>query len=113
MKIHPQIKKLIDSCKQAGIEKLAGNEQKILFILKNNGATQTEAIITLHLGFNIIDEAEKIVYASEMWEKEPLQDIAYQTFLYMNYNPDDPDFYYDENKIKFSLNPPPDTKKNE
>ncbi|MDX1935517.1 MAG: hypothetical protein SFU21_00290 [Flavihumibacter sp.] len=106
MKIHPQIGKFIDFLKEAGIDELTGNEDKILSILKDNGATQTEAVITLHLGFNIIDEgAEKIVYSSDLWEKEPLQDIAYQTFLYMNYNPEDPDFFYDENKVKFSLLP--------
>lgn len=27
-------------------------------------------------------------------------------FLYMNYNPEDPNFSYDENNVKFSLLPP-------
>ena len=104
MKIHPRIRDFIDLLKVAGIENVSGNEEQILAILKNSGATQTEAIITLHLGFNIVDEeAEKIVYPSKIWEREDLQDIAYQTFLYMNYNPADSDFSYDDNKVKFSL----------
>ena len=104
MKIHPQISKLIDLLKEAGINELIGNEKKVLLILKDKVATQTEAVITLHLGFKIIDEeAEKEVYLSELWEKESIQDIAYQTFLYMNYNPSDSDFSYDDNNVKFSL----------
>lgn len=87
MKIHPKIRKFIDLLKEAEIDELPANKEKVLSILKNNGATRTEAVITLHLGFNMIDEeAEKVVYLSELWEKEPLQDIAYQTFLYMSYN---------------------------
>ena len=110
MKIHPKIQNCIDSLKEAGINEIRGNE-KALVHLKEIGATQTEAVIAFHLGFNIsIGEAEKIVYPSGVWERESLADIAYQTFLYMNYNPDDPDFHYDENSVKFSLLNPPDKK---
>ena len=104
MRIHPQIRKFIDVLKEAGIDELSGKEKEALSILKDNGATQTEAVITIHLGFNIIlGEAEKIVYPSKVWEREDLQDIAYQTFLYMNYNPADSDFSYDDDKVRFPL----------
>lgn len=107
MKVHPKICKYIDLLKKAGVSQIKNNEEKVLTLLKKDGATQTEAIITLHLGFNIdMGESEKIVFPSKIWERESLQDIAYQTFLYMNYNPDDPDFYYDEDSVKFSLIPP-------
>lgn len=114
MKIHPKISGYITLIKEDGVNEIKNNEQKVLILLRDNGATQTEAIITLHLGFNIgIGESEKIVFPSGVWERESLQDIAYQTFLYMNYSPDDPDFYYDEDRVKFSLTPPPDNKNNE
>jgi hypothetical protein len=109
MKIHPKISKYIKLLKEAGITKVENNEKEVLTLLKRNGATQTEAIIVLHLGLNIgIGESEKIVFPSNVWERESLQDIAYQTFLYMNYNPDNPNFYYDEDSLKFSLIPPPE-----
>jgi hypothetical protein len=111
MKIHPQVQTLINFLKDEGIDELLSNERKALKILKNKGATQTQAVVALHLGFNITDEkAEKIVYSSDLWEREDLQDIAYQTFLYMNYNPEDTDFSYDEHSVKFSLIRQPDKK---
>lgn len=104
MKIHPKIRHLIDCIHEAGIDDVSGNETKVLSILKNTEATQTEAVITIHLGFNVVlAEAEKIVYPSKVWGREELSDIAYQTFLYMNYNPSDSDFSYDEEKVRFSL----------
>ena len=63
---------------------------KTLMLLKQNGATQTEAIIAYHIKFEVaLEDVEKLVYSSNIWEKESLQDIAYQTFLYFNYNHDD------------------------
>jgi hypothetical protein len=107
MKIHPKIEKLINVIKVNGINEISNNHKPIINILKKYGATQTEAIITIHLGFSAtLENAEKIVYASNVWEKEPLQEIAYQTFLYMNYDPDDPDFSYNPTSIKFPLIPP-------
>lgn len=109
MKIHPTISKYINLLKEAGILKVENNERKLLTLLKENGATQTEAIIVLHLGYNNdLGEGEKMVFSSNVWDREDLQDIAYQTFLYMNYNPDDPNYYSDENSVKFSLKTPPD-----
>jgi hypothetical protein len=90
--------------KEHGFEKFKGNEKEILAILKSGGATQTEAVITVHLGLNAtLDEAEGAIYPSGVWKPESLQDIAFQTFLYMNYNPGDPDFYADENTVRFAL----------
>ena len=114
MKIHPKISKYIDQIKATGISEIKGNEKKVLALLKENGSTQTEAIIVLHLGFNIdIGESEKIVFPSDIWERESLQDIAYQTFVYMNYNPNDPNYYYDKDSVRFSLIPPIDKKDND
>ncbi|HQV87124.1 MAG TPA: hypothetical protein PKZ90_14400 [Chitinophagaceae bacterium] len=76
-------------------------------ILWESGSTATEAAIVLHLGFNFsLVNAETYIRALQLWESEDIQDIAYQTFLYMNYNPEDPNFSYDENNVKFSLLPP-------
>ena len=59
-------------------------------------------MITVHFGFEMPDvDAEKMVFSSNLWEKESIQDIAYQTFLYMNYAPGDPNFEFDENRVKF------------
>jgi hypothetical protein len=104
MKLHPKIREFISLINEAGINKFVGNEKQVLTILKNNCATQTEAVIVIHLGFGIsLDESESIVFPSKIWEREDLQDIAYQTFLYMNYNPADSDFSYNDDNVKFPL----------
>jgi hypothetical protein len=103
--MHPKIKQFVDLLKASSFQNVI--DQKSLNILKENGATSTEAMITIHLGFLVPEvEAEKVVLASNLWERESIQDIAYQTFLYMNYNPEDPNFQFDENKVRFSLFPP-------
>jgi hypothetical protein len=104
MKLHPKIERFINIIKETGINEINRNDKKMANILKESGATSTEAMISIHLGLGIADiEAETIINSSQLWEPEHIQDIAYQTFLYMNYNPDDPDFSYDENDIKFNL----------
>ena len=108
MHIHPRIKKFIDLLKWAGINEHEIKKTDSLRILMEKGSTSTEAMVVIHQGFKISDvEAEKIVKESKLWAPEDIEDIAYQTFLYMNYNPDDPNFHYDENSIKFSLIAPP------
>jgi len=103
--MHPKIKQFIDLLKSNSLHDII--DGKSLNILKENGATSTEAMIAIHLGFSVPDvEAEKIVLASNLWERESMQDIAYQTFLYMNYNPEDPNFQFDDNKVRFSLSNP-------
>lgn len=104
MKVHPKISRFINLINNSGLIELTANDKQVLAILKDNGATQTEAGITIHFAFGIsLGDAEKIVYPSKVWERESLEDIAYQTFLYMNYNPSDPDYSYDDNKVKFTL----------
>lgn len=114
MKIHPKIKRFVDLLKWAGIDNFKINTADALQILKEKGATSTEAMVVAHQGFDIAtDEAERIVKQSKFWEPEEIQDIAYQTFLYMNYNPDDPNFSYDDDSVKFSLIPPEEKSKEE
>ena len=107
MIIHPKIETFINVLRDREYYKADDMDKNALNILKESGSTATEAIITLHqaFGFSKMEEAEKFVYGSNLWESEGLQDIAYQTFLYMNYNPHDPNFSYDENKVVFPLTP--------
>ena len=61
-------------------------------------------MICLHQGFEFsVNDAENFVRPINTWNYEEIQDIAYQTFLYMNYNPDDPDFYNDGDIVRFPL----------
>ena len=106
MIVHPKIENFINCIREGGYD-IANRKEEALNVLWSIGATATEAAITLHLGFNYpLAEAEKLIRSSQLWEPETIQDIAYQTFLYMNYNPDDPNFSYDEDKVKFPLTPP-------
>jgi hypothetical protein len=110
--IHPKIENFISLLRNNEYYVSNDIDKNALRILKENGSTATEAVITLHQGFGFskMEEVEKFVYDSELWAGEDLQDIMYQTFLYMNYNPPDPNFAYDKNKIKFPLNNPPSGK---
>jgi len=55
--------------------------------LKAVGATQTEAIVTLHLVRDVpLERVQPTVYSSEIWEYENLNDIAFQTFKYLEYD---------------------------
>lgn len=105
MIIHPKIKHLIDALKKDNNSSIDENDVKNLW---ESGTTATEAAIVLHLGFNFsLVNAETYIQAFQLWPPEDIQDIAYQTFLYMNYNPEDTNFSNDEDKVKFSLLPPP------
>ena len=85
MTIHPKIQKYIALLSGLNAQDFIDKRLEILVILNNSGTTSTEAIITLHFAFNIeMESAEKIVYASNLWEPEHIQDIAYQTMLYMS-----------------------------
>lgn len=104
MTIHSKIKNFIKIIKRKRQDSIDENDLKILY---EGGATATEAAITLHLGFDFSDvNAERFVKYSQLWQPENIQDVAYQTFLYMNYDPDDPNFSYDDDKVKFSLKLP-------
>jgi hypothetical protein len=85
MKIHPKIQNFIDLLTPFNKDYFKENELKVLEVLKKAGTTSTEAMVTLHLGIKIeLEEAEKSVNSSHLWEPEHIQDIAYQTFLYMS-----------------------------
>lgn len=85
MKIHPKIQDFIFLITPFNKDNFKQNELKILEILRNAGTTSTEAIVALHFGINIeLENAEKSVNTSNLWEPEHIQDIAYQTFLYMS-----------------------------
>ena len=106
MTIHPKIKHFISLLKEHGISdaEIKNKISDALKILKESKTTSTEAIVVFHQGFGFPDiEAEAIVKSSKLWDPEAIQDIAYQTFLYLNYNPEDPNFFYDDNKVRFPL----------
>jgi len=76
-----------------------------LLFFKEKGATATETVITLHLGFGIQDtEAEKFVYDSDVWERENVNDIFDQTLIYLYYKPNDPNYKVDSNAITIPFN---------
>lgn len=101
MIIHPKIQHFITMIHKSREAQIDDKDAKKLW---QCGATATEAAITLHLGFNFsLADAEKYIKALQLWKPEEIQDIAYQTFLYMNYSPDDPNFSYDENNVRFPL----------
>ena len=103
MIIHPKISHFIAILNKGNSNSIDENDIKKLW---ESGATATEAAIVLHLGFNFqLANAETYIYAFQLWQPENIQDIAYQTFLYMNYNPEDPNFLNDEDKVKFSILP--------
>ncbi|MCP9750052.1 hypothetical protein [Ferruginibacter sp. HRS2-29] len=85
MRIHPKIKIYMDLLSDLRAEDFKERDLEILGILNNAGTTSTEAIIALHFALNIeMEVAEKVVYASNLWKPEHIQDIAYQTMLYMS-----------------------------
>lgn len=60
--------------------------EQVLKILKSKEATATEAAIVLHMGFDVdLDEASDFVAISNMFPYEEVNDVAYQTFLYLYY----------------------------
>ena len=76
-----------------------------LLFFKENGATATEVVITLHLGFGIQDtDAERFVYDSDVWEQENVNDIFDQTLIYLFYNPDDPNYKVNSKEITIPFN---------
>lgn len=56
----------------------------LLVYLKSKGVTATEAAITLSQAYSLTpEEADRLVYPSGIWPPEPVQDVAYQVFLYV------------------------------
>lgn len=85
MKLHPRIEELSNLLQELSPNELTS--QKGFLILRNTGATATEAAIALHLCFNIPeDEADSKVRSSGIFPTEEINDIAYQTFTYLYYD---------------------------
>ena len=80
--MHPRIKELFESLQEKHINSPLSRDT--FEFLKEIGSTQTEAIVTLHLGFNIsLESAQNAIYESNIWEYEDLNEIAFQTFKYL------------------------------
>jgi hypothetical protein len=89
MAIHPKINMFIVALKEERIDNMESENERrrALDILYEKGATSTEAMVVFHQGYGFKEEdAENIVKQSEKWKPEDIQDIAYQTFLYLSYN---------------------------
>ena len=100
--MHPRIKELYYKIKWLPVENLLSRET--LFLLKKYGATRTEASITLHQGFNLdLDQVDDFVLKSNIWNKEDLIDVFYESLKYLYYNPDDPDYESDDNGVRVSF----------
>ena len=100
--IHPRIAEFIQKLKDFDRKNILTIE--VLELLKNWGATRTEAAIVLHQGFELIDEkADEFVIKSQVWAPQDIKEIFYETLKYLNYNPDDPDYRDDGDSIKISL----------
>ena len=100
--IHPHILQLIEIIKKAGHTNVDDGMIKELISI---GATSTQATFVIHQGFNIeLLAAEKIIleYIS-LFKPTDIADVAYETFLYDNYDPNDPNFEETEDMVRFSL----------
>lgn len=100
--IHPDILRLIEEAKQKGFTSI--NSDLIYFLLSIN-ATSTQTTFVLNQGFSIgLVEADRIMieYFS-LFEGNDIDDPIYETFLYGNYNPEDPNFKVTEDGVQFSL----------
>ncbi|WEK37961.1 MAG: hypothetical protein P0Y53_10665 [Candidatus Pseudobacter hemicellulosilyticus] len=84
--IHPRIIVVIDLLQESGFRWQM--EDYMLYFLKDRQVTQTEVVVALHLGFGIpLEEADQIVRNRNIMEYESIENTAYQTFLYMFYEP--------------------------
>jgi hypothetical protein len=84
--IHPRIQSYIDKVKKSDVVDV---KIDVLSSLNDLGATETEAIFVLHQGFGMsLDNAQSFVFGSGIFEGELVQDIADQTFIFSNYDPD-------------------------
>lgn len=99
--MHPRINELYEQIKGIAPSQIL-NEQ-MLYILKQYGATSTETIIVLHLGFNLnMSEVEDFVYKFKMWEIEDPSDTLFQTMKFMYYDKD-PDYDADDDRVQISI----------
>ena len=100
--LHPRIKAIVNELKEYNPEEVL--HENTLWFLNSKNVSQTEAAVAIHFGYNIpIDVADKFVRNSTILVAESIEDTAYYTFLYMFYQPDDPNFDEDDDRIKLSL----------
>ena len=101
--MHPRIEYLAKLLKDYNPKTLL--DLATLYFFKEKGATATEAVITLNLGFGVQDkEAERFVYGSDVWEQENVNDIFDQTLIYLFYKPDDPNYKVSSKEITIPFN---------
>lgn len=85
MKLHPRIVELSEVIKNQGSDALLSIAT--LKLLREYGATATEAAITLHLGYGVNDEeASRFVSDSKLFAVEEINDSAYQSLTYLYYD---------------------------
>jgi hypothetical protein len=100
--MHPRIKDLFSQIKEISPEKVLNIE--VLHLLKDYGATRTEASITIHQGFNLdLEKVDDFVIKSNIWTNEAIGDVFYETLKYLYYNPDDPNYESDDNRTQISI----------
>lgn len=100
--MHPRIQELFGLIKDISTEKVLNKE--VLHLLKDYGATRTEASIMFHLGFNIEPKkADQFVIESGIWENEDLNEVFYQTLKYLYYDPNDPNYDVGEDTVQVSI----------
>lgn len=99
--VHPKIQQFIDAARKHGYNTAS---ESLLLFLRDLGATQTEATFVLDHGFSMTsEESENYVLNSKIFNGETMEDFVYQTFLYANYDPENPHFKYDNNMVQFPL----------
>jgi hypothetical protein len=100
--MHPRIEEIFNQIKEMSAEKVLNVE--VLYLLREYGATRTEASIALHQGFNLnLEEVDNFVIKSNIWTDESLGDVFYETLKYLYYNPDDPNYESDDNRAQISI----------
>jgi hypothetical protein len=100
--MHPRIQELYNLIKGISPEKILHNE--VLYILKDYGASRTEASIALHLGFNIEpSKVDDFVITSQIWPHEDPNDVFFQTMKYLYYDSKDKNYDSDDDKVSISI----------
>lgn len=72
--------------------------------LKKHGATMTEAIISLSLGYNVdMEVIENLIFNSNVWTPEGLEETLFQTLKYMYHDINDPNYEEKDNSVQVSI----------
>ena len=102
--MHPRIISLVN-CVKEKLGLINEPNIEVLEILKIHGASSTEAIFVLALGFKLsLSDVEKFVYESKIWPPENPNDVFYQTLKYYYYDPYDKNYEVDgDDNITISI----------